>query len=144
MPESSPPFYTHKAIRWVLWWLALAVWTAMLVTSQAAQAVTAVVPDQDMGFWVSKVGHVAGYALLSILAGCLPVRFGWRIVWWLFVILHAAATEFIQYSQIISDDRHGSWRDVGLDVCGVILGWLLLLAWRRLRRAWPERPAPCD
>jgi hypothetical protein len=135
MPENSPPTSVNRVFRWALWWLALAAWTAMLVTSQAAQAVTAVVPDQDMGFWVSKVGHVVGYMVLSILAGCLPVRFGWRIVWWLVVILHAGMTELIQYSQIISDDRHGSWRDVELDVSGIILGWLLLLAWRRLRRA---------
>jgi hypothetical protein len=135
MPENSPPNSIHKALHWALWWLALAVWTAMLVTSQGAQAVTAVVPDQDMGFWVSKVGHVGGYTVLSVLAGCLPVRFIWKLFWWSFLVLHAAGTEFVQYSQIISDDRHGSWRDVGLDVCGIILGWLLLLAWKRLRRA---------
>ncbi len=122
---------THKALRWGIWWVALIGWTALLVTTQAAVVVDTVVPDQDLSFWVSKTGHVCGYAFLSVLVAFLPVRLGWRVAWWLFLVLHAGLTEFVQ---LFVEKRHGSLRDVGLDVCGIMLGWVLLLAWRRLRR----------
>jgi VanZ family protein len=80
---------------------------------------------------VSKTAHVCGYALLSIFAGCLPVRVGWRVAWWLFLVLHAGLTEFIQ---LFVDGRSGTLRDVGLDLSGIMLGWVLLSAWQRHRR----------
>jgi VanZ family protein len=130
MPQDHVPT-THKALRWGIWWLALGGWTALLVTTQAATVVATVVPDQDLRFWVAKTGHVFGYAILSVLAGYLPVRFGWRVAWWLFLVLHAGLTECIQ---LFVPGRYGSSRDVGLDLCGIMLGWVLLLAWQRLRR----------
>jgi VanZ family protein len=130
MPQDRVPT-THAVLTWTLWWLALAGWTALLVTTQAAMVVATVVPDDDMRFWVAKTAHVCGYALLSVLVGNLPVRFGYRVAWWLFLVLHAGLTECIQ---LFVPGRTGSRRDVGLDLCGIMLGWVLLLAWRRLRR----------
>jgi VanZ family protein len=128
----TTPTSAHKFLRWAVWWLALAGWTALLVTTRSAAVVESVVPDQDLRFWVAKTAHVAGYTVLSVLVGCLPVRFGWRIAWWLFLVLHAGMTEFIQ---LFVEGRTGSLRDVGLDLCGIILGLVLLSAWRRLRRS---------
>jgi VanZ family protein len=122
----------QKVLRWALWWLALAGWTTLLVTTQAAAVARTVVPHDDLRFWVAKTVHVLGYATLSVLVGCLPVRIGWRIAWWLFLVAHAVLTEYIQ---LFVPGRFGSPRDVALDVSGVILGLALLLAWQRLRRA---------
>ncbi len=126
----------QKALRWALWWIVLAVWTWMLLSPEAPHAVAAVV-SHDLHFWVSKSGHVAGYTVLAVLAGCLPVRFGFRVGWWLFLVGHAGLTEWIQ---LYVPGRGGSIRDVGLDVLGITLGLLLLLAWRRFRRNWSSGP----
>jgi VanZ family protein len=140
MTHDCSPTSARKLLLWGLWCLTLAVWTSMLVTSQAAYAVSAVVPDDETGFWVAKSGHVAGYALLSILAGCLPIGCVGRGLCRVFLVFHAGMTEYIQ---LFVPDRHGSWRDVGLDIVGIMLGLVLLSLWRRLRQARPEAIAAC-
>ena len=133
------PTRRQRVLHWSLWWLALAVWTWMLVSPQAPRAVEAVVPYQSMQFWVSKCGHVGGYLVLTILAGCLPVRRSFHIAWWLFLVGHACLTEWIQ---TFVPGRFGSIDDVGLDVLGITLGLLVLLAWHRLRGGWRSAPSP--
>jgi VanZ family protein len=121
----------QKAIRWCLWWLALAAWTAVLLSSRAPAVVDAVVPSA-LHFWVAKAGHVCTYALLSALAGFMPA--GWRsqAALRLLLVCHGAATEYLQ---TFVPGRTGSVRDVGLDAAGVMLGWAAWWAWRRLRPA---------
>jgi VanZ family protein len=130
LAKSSPPTALGIAFRWAVWLLALCVWTALLLSSQAPVVVDAVVPD-DWQFTVAKCAHVSAYAFLSFLTGCLPVRPALRIVLWLFLLCHAGLTELLQ---LFVPGRYGSLRDVGLDAVGIALGWAVLGAWQRLRR----------
>jgi VanZ family protein len=131
LAESSPPTALAIAFRWAVWLVALGVWTALLLSSQAPAVVDAVVPD-PWQFTLSKAGHVSAYAFLSVLTGFLPGRPAVRVALWLFLLGHACLTEHLQ---LFVPGRHGSLRDVGLDAVGIALGWVVLAAWRRLRRA---------
>ena len=120
----------QKTLRWGLWWVALSVWTVLLLSPRAPHAVAVVVGDSEAHFWVSKAAHVCGYAVLSILVGFLPVGKRSRIAWWLFLVFHGGMTEYIQ--QFVG--RHASVRDVGLDLAGITLGLAVLWMGRRLQR----------
>jgi VanZ family protein len=130
MAEIRPLTRRQKLLRWGLWCGALGLWTAALVSKHAPRAVAVVVPH-DYRFCIAKTGHVLGYMVLSILVGWLPVRMPLKIAWWLFLVFHAAATEFIQ---LFVPGRTGRIQDVGLDVIGLLLGQLVLYLFS-LRRA---------
>jgi VanZ family protein len=127
----TPPSRHGVVLRWTLWWIALCVWTALLVTAQGPSVVASVVPDHQLPVWVSKAGHVIGYAVLAVMVGSLPVRPAIRNAWWLFLVSHACLTEWIQ---TFVEGRTGSLRDVLLDVLGITLGLLVLQCWQLLRR----------
>src|SRR5207249_10590864 len=97
-------------LRWSLWVVYAALWTAALLTQLPLAARDAVLPA-DFGFPAGKVLHVAAYAVFTILTASLPVALRWRWTLLAFLSLHAMATEYLQ--QFV--DRSGSWRDVGLD-----------------------------
>jgi VanZ family protein len=126
---NKPATPRQKVLRWALWWLTLALWTGVLVSPQAPSVVASVVPS-EFRFPVAKVGHVAGYTVLSLLVGFLPVRMAFKVVCWLFLVFHACLTEYIQ---LHVPGRTGSLRDVGLDVLGVTLGLTVLALWKVLR-----------
>jgi hypothetical protein len=131
MADTNPPLTTAQTFfRWGLFCLALGVWTYLLLSARAPGAVATVVPA-DQRFLVAKTGHVAGYAVLAILVGFLPVRLSPRIAWWLFLVVHGGLTEYLQ--QFVPG-RTASVRDVGLDVLGITLGLAVLLLWHRSRR----------
>jgi VanZ family protein len=102
------------AIRWTLWMLCVAVWTLMLVTPQPAKIMQDVLP-----------AHVLSYAFLTVLAAWLRVRGDRRWLLLVFLSLHGMATEYVQTHV---PGRSGSWRDVGIDHIGILLG--LALSWR--------------
>jgi VanZ family protein len=110
-----------------LWWLALAVWTAALVTPYPVYVSDAVLPEEAQ-FPAAKTLHVTAYAALTAAIPFLGLRRG---RWWLLVLLslHGAATEAIQ---LVVPERTGSMRDVGLDHVGIALGFVFTLGhWLR-------------
>ena len=100
----------------------LALWTLALLTPQPARFNKRfILPWTDLP--VSKLLHVAMYAVLTWLAGLLPMVHRR----WLFLLglsLHAMLTEL---GQSYVPERYGSWTDVGLDHCGIAIG--LALRW---------------
>ena len=88
----------------------------------------------DLAWWevaIRKLGHVAGYAVLTVL-------------WWWALVGHAgrplaiavaisllyAATD--EYHQTFTENRHGSAVDVGIDAIGIALASLAI------DRRWPR------
>jgi VanZ family protein len=115
-------------IRWALWTLCVAGWTALLVTTAPARVIREVVPSQA-SWSVHKIGHVVGYAFLTLLSAWLGVRRERRWLLLVFLSLHGMGTEFVQ---TFVPERYGSWTDVGIDHVGIALG--LALSWRWWRR----------
>src|SRR5262249_55693699 len=129
MSEPADPLTPgRKALRWGLFLVALASWTAMLLSRRAPEALS-VVPT-EFRFWLAKTAHVLGYAVLGLLLGCLPLRRGPRLLCLLLLVVHAGLTEFIQR---FVPGRRPSFRDVGLNVFGLTLGLAMLWGLRRLR-----------
>ncbi len=114
-------------IRWAVWSLYLLAWSAALLTPHPMGAARALLPS-DLRFLAAKALHVSAYALLAILTGWL--RAGPRSRWLLLALLsgHAFATEFGQRFVAL---RTGSWRDVGLNHLGLLLGVALTWYWWR-------------
>jgi VanZ family protein len=108
----------------------LGVWTyELLAENPVPESVSRAIPD-EWKFWLAKGLHVVAYAVLTVLAGLLPVP---RVYFWLvvaFLVLHGVGTEV---GQRYVANRHGSLRDVILDWAGVGLGLLALWVLKRLR-----------
>ena len=122
--------------RWAVWSLYLAAWSAALLTPHPMGVARALLPS-DLRFLAAKALHVSAYALLAILTGWL--RAGPRGRWLLLALLsgHAFATEFGQRFVAL---RSASWRDVGLNHLGLLLGVALTCSWWRssARAASPQ------
>ncbi len=113
----------NLGLRWALWSLCVAAWTVVLVTTQPVHVMHDVLPAQA-AFPVAKTGHVVGYAFLTVLSAWLGVRRERRWLLLVFLSLHGMGTEFVQ---TFVPDRSGSWRDVGIDHIGILLGAALEL-----------------
>jgi VanZ family protein len=107
----------------------LIAWTAALLTPIPAAAVRAL-GGPAPSFWFAKTLHVSVYAMLAILAVLLPLSRNWRLVALALLAVHGCATEYLQ--QFV--ERTSSFRDVGLDCLGIILGTCLALGGRRWYR----------
>ena len=115
---------------WCVGWSAgLLVWTVLLLLPVSPRAVEAV-GGPDHAFAVGKSLHVGVYALLALTAA-RP----WRGVVLVVLLGHAATTEYLQQFT----GRGSSWRDVGLDSLGILLGLLTQWVGRLGRRAWRRR-----
>jgi VanZ family protein len=116
-------------MRWVLWGGVLLIWTLALLTTRSVHVTQEVVPPSAY-FPTVKLAHVGAYAVLAVLSAWLPV--GRRVRWllFLFLSLHAVATEFLQ--QFVPE-RSPSWRDIGLDHLGLLLGMAVAWYWERRR-----------
>jgi hypothetical protein len=123
-------------------WIALAVWTVLLVRPTPKEAVTALTEWSDILPWlVSKALHVTGYAGFAV--GAL-VLFRYR--WWVLggVAVHAVLGELGQYlgDEWFATGRVGSVKDVFIDWTGMALGCGLWWAWRKvMNRAATGRAA---
>jgi VanZ family protein len=117
-----------------VWTIYLLAWTAALLTPYPVAVARSVSPP-ELRLLAAKSLHVAAYALLAVLSGWLrpPGRSRWLLL--ALLCAHAAATEF---GQRFVATRSASWRDVGLNHLGLLLG--LALSWRWWRA--PARPAP--
>lgn len=116
--------------------LALMAWILyVLVLSRALLMELPIAPPQDKRrqeelFLFSKTVHVVAYAGFAILSGNLrlPRPYRWGLI--LIMSLHAMGTE---YGQTFLKTRHPSWRDVGLDHIGMLIG--LAISWKWWTRA---------
>lgn len=108
-------------VRWVVWIAYTAAWTVALLTPQPVHVAAAILP-KDTGFYYSKALHIAAYAGLVVLTAWLRVtpRVRWLLL--LFVSAHGFATEYLQN---FVPERVASWRDVGIDHVGIVLGMIL-------------------
>jgi VanZ family protein len=120
------------APRWLAWWVGLllawcvllVLWTWALLTPDPVRAMKDVLPDQ-LHFPAAKLTHVCAYALLAAMICVLRPLGRWR---WLFLVLlslHGMGTEYLQ---TFVPPRTGSWRDVGIDHIGIVLG--AVVTWR--------------
>jgi len=121
-----------RPVLWLtLFLLVLAGWTwKLLEPNPLPPVVKELVSWSDwFAFALAKCLHAGVYAILAILgrgAVSTPAaRVG--VVW--FLLLHGGLTEL---GQTFVPNRHGTWKDVGLDAVGTLLG-----AW--FSRRWLER-----
>jgi VanZ family protein len=114
--------------RVVFWWVAVALWTAALLTSYPAQISQEVLPPAAQ-FPTAKMLHVVAYAGLAGLIPWLGIPLRWRWALVAFLSLHAAGTEFFQQFVPL---RTGSVTDVVIDHAGLLLG--LAVTWKGWRR----------
>ena len=67
---------------------------------------------------VSSVAHFVLFCAMALLACVRPLAWPWGRVLLLSLAL-ALSTEGLQFLAI---DRHPRWQDVGIDMCGALLG----------------------
>jgi VanZ family protein len=125
MSEGFRKAMTRKSVLWSIWVVYVAGWTAALLTPHPARVAAAVLPADDVRFYVLKTVHVLAYLILTVLTGLLLVPRPWRWLLLFLLFAHGMGTEYLQ--QFVPR-REGSWRDVGLDHFGICLG--ILLSWK--------------
>ncbi len=130
--------------RWLIWLIYVIVWTWALLLPEPGEFARALLLGQGEGtpgpglevrerlleflqsFLFSKALHVTAYLGLAVLSAWPKVPGRWRWLLVVFMSLHGMATEYLQGFE---PSRHPSWRDVGLDHLGVLLG--MGLTWKR-------------
>lgn len=129
-PEDPlPPPTRRKLLRISVFLVLLALWTWKLLEPYP-------VPDEiseglarlGLKFAAAKSLHLVLYAVLTILAITLPVPRRWRYFLVGLLVWHGVATEI---GQRFVPNRTGSLRDVLIDWCGIALGLLVAMWWKR-------------
>src|SRR5262245_58204057 len=118
-PSAAPRW---GRLRWAAWAAFAVAWSLALLLPVPDAGVRAV--GQENTFLVSKLIHLGGYTVLTLLGLALPGW--WRWAGLAFASLHAGGSEFCQWLLVEWMHRHGCWEDVGLDHIGIAAG---LLAW---------------
>ncbi len=113
------------AVRWLVWFVFVAVWTTALLSPQPVELARHILPEDSL-FPSFKSAHLACYAIMAVLSGWVRVPPGWR--WWLLLFLsaHAFGTEFLQ--QFVPG-RTASLVDVLIDHIGSLIGLALSRRW---------------
>jgi VanZ family protein len=128
---TQSPDASTRTLRVVVWWIAVGLWTAALVTSYPAQLSHDVLA-KSMQLPTAKMLHVVAYGGLTALIPWLGLPLGWRWVFLAFLSLHTVGTEYVQ---IFVPLRTGSATDVLIDHGGILLG--VLITWKGWRRSRP-------
>lgn len=108
---------------WIPWglWLGYGLcWTLALLSALIIEARDEVL-DQDISWLAGKILHVVAYMTFCILTSFLPTTPRRRWLCLALVSLHGMTTEAVQDFF----NRTSSFRDVGLDHLGILLGLLL-------------------
>lgn len=108
----------------------LTAWTIALLSPVPNKSAERVLGGEFWVFMFGKGLHISAYAFLTVLGGTI-VLFG-RHRRWVFMALvaHGATTEFFQ--QFVG--RTASIRDVLLDAIGILIGCLVIFAWRQFTK----------
>jgi VanZ family protein len=120
---------SSQVMRVVLWWVAVALWTAALLTPYPVLLGREILPPQ-VSFPAAKTLHVVAYAGLAGLIPWLGLPLGWRWAFLGFLSLHAVGTEYLQRFVPL---RTGSVTDALIDHAGLLLG--LAITWKGWRRS---------
>jgi VanZ family protein len=116
--------------RWLISLVYLVLWTTALLVPITQEMGEAVSTEPDNRVYFTKPLHVTAYMVLCLLGAWLRPRGRWRWVLLAFLSCHAMGTEYFQ--QFVPT-RTASWRDVGLDHIGILLG--VAFSWKMWRRA---------
>lgn len=131
---SRPTGWWSVEYRWAVWFGYVLISTVMLIGPSLALMLRQQIDTGDNGdldyqlFLASKVFHVVDYLGMALLTAWLPAPRRLRIFLLGFVAMHALGTEFLQ--QYV-ESRTPSWRDVGLDYLGILIGVGLTWKWWR-------------
>lgn len=94
-------------------------------------------PDLSSGiegwdFLLRKIGHMCVFGgLFALLWWAMPRRPAAAAA---VTVLYAISDE---WHQSFTEGRHGTPTDVAIDAAGVLLAWLVIVAWQRRRRVSP-------
>lgn len=127
-PSAKTPW--HKPLLWLAWIVYVLAWSRGLLMEQPIDPGDNERLRQGL-FLFAKTVHVGSYALFAMLSAWLDVRRPYRWLLLVFMSAHAMGTE---YGQQFFATRHPSWRDVGLDHLGIVIGVILTWKW------WCKRP----
>jgi VanZ family protein len=118
-----------RRVRWVVWGAFVLAWTVALLVPIPAKP--AALPQEwwELKFYFAKSLHASAYAFLAILSAWLHVARPRRWLLLLFLVGHAAGTEFLQW--LLPTGRTGCVSDVGIDVLGILVGTALSWKWWR-------------
>jgi len=119
-------------VRWILWFLYVAAWSAALLTSHPVKVAGSVLPDDTIRFITAKSLHVAAYFVLTVLTAWQRVPRPWMWLLLTFLTFHALATEGLQNFVPL---RSGTWADVAIDHIGIVLGLIVTWKWWLVNRA---------
>lgn len=124
---SARPRWLNLAIAWV--WAGLFIsWTGALLSPVPPEAVKAL-GGSGNAFTFGKTLHVSVYMILAWMAAFLPLSRRHRWVALTALIVHTGVVEILQGFT----GRTPALRDVGLDLTGIAIGFLLT------RRRWLSR-----
>jgi VanZ family protein len=136
MDETPAP--THGALHPVQAWLPVVAW-AGLIFVLSAQPGLRVAPDEAADLVLRKLGHMAVFGILALLAWraverTTSVRRPWA--WALAIAVVYALTDELHQAFVAT--RHPSLVDVAIDALGAVVavGGLVLV---RSRRSWHGR-----
>jgi VanZ family protein len=123
--QSGQQHWPGLRLRWLIWLVFVLAWSIALVVPLKGGS-DWVVNDINVKFLFAKSVHIGAYAVLAMLSGWLfvPARFRWMLVF--FMAAHATSTELLQ--QLVPG-RTGTLNDVGLDLIGIGVGFLLSWKW---------------
>ena len=119
------PFVSSR-VRWILWFLYVAAWSAALLTPHPAMIAGSVIPDDTLRFITAKSLHVGAYFMLTVLTAWQRVPRPWMWLLLAFPTLHALASEGLQNFIPL---RTGTWSDVAIDHVGIALGLIVTWKW---------------
>ena len=124
---------SQRALHAAAFFTLVVLWTVALLLPVPKESARRVLGGEHEVFLFGKTIHVSVYAFLTVLGGSMTLTRTQR--WWILGLLsfHGFATEYFQ--QFVN--RGASWRDVGLDHIGIVLG--LLAGWRWWRGLFPEK-----
>ena len=114
-------------VRWVLAWLPVIAWAAIIFTA-SAQPDLVFVPDAALDLVVRKLGHAAVFGVLALLLWRALVTttrlrrpWAWAVV---LAILYAVSDELHQGGV---PGRHASPLDVAIDASGVLVAVVIVM-----------------
>jgi VanZ family protein len=139
-------------LRWVIWGLFALVWTQALLVPDpdgivrgwflTADSSAEARAHLDLGlFYFSKALHVAAYGIFAVLSAWTTRSAPGQAALLALISAHAFGSELIQN---FVPDRTPSFRDVGLDHVGIVLG--VAATWPRwfMATAFKKRAASVD